>query len=384
MTDVLIISFSDLARDPRIARQIEFLRHDFRVTAAGHGSPGVGGIREIDLPEQGRDPLPARLRRLVWLKCGAFERFYWRRRFIQSARSALGDERPDVIVANETVSLPLALELAQHTGKPTRVIADLHEYEPRNYDDRWSFRFVYGKYLSHMCATYLPRADVVMTVNRGLADEYSRCFGVPCGVMPNLPFKADLTPSPVDAERIELTYHGYVHRSRRIENMIRVMDHLDRRFHLHLILVTADPAYLAELTALAEVRPRVRLYPPVPMREIAMRTNEYDIGLHMLSPKSFNCRLALPNKLFEYIQARLAVAIWPSPEMARVVQDRGCGVVSDDFTIASMAERLNALTADEIVAFKRRAHAAADDLHAEAMREGFLGTVRGGPAPEIM
>jgi hypothetical protein len=33
----------------------------------------------------------------------------------------------------------------------------------------------------------------------------------------------------------------------------------------------------------------------------------------------------------EFIQARLAVAVDPSPEMARLVQRYGCGVVAPDF-----------------------------------------------------
>jgi hypothetical protein len=30
--------------------------------------------------------------------------------------------------------------------------------------------------------------------------------------------------------------------------------------------------------------------------------------------------MALPNKFFEFIQARLAVAIWPSPEMSKITK----------------------------------------------------------------
>ena len=55
------------------------------------------------------------------------------------------------------------------------------------------------------------------------------------------------------------------------------------------------------------------------MHEIVDTIAEYDIGLFILSPINFNYYHALPNKLFEFIQARLAIAVSPSPEMARIV-----------------------------------------------------------------
>ena len=88
------------------------------------------------------------------------------------------------------------------------------------------------------------------------------------------------------------------------------------------------------------------------MLDIIHTINEYDIGLYLLNPSGFNNEMALPNKLFEFIHARLAVAIWPSPEMARVVKEYDLGVVSDEFSIPSMAKHLNALGVENITHFK--------------------------------
>ena len=99
----------------------------------------------------------------------------------------------------------------------------------------------------------------------------------------------------------------------------------------------------------------------------------YDVGLFVLPPVNFNYRFALPNKLFEFIMAGLAVAIGPSPEMARVVIDHGCGIVAADFAPATIAARLNALSADAIDAFKRRSLDAARVLNAEAEMGRLMG-----------
>src|SRR5262249_6418170 len=97
--------------------------------------------------------------------------------------------------------------------------------------------------------------------------------------------------------------------------------------------------------------------------------NQFDIGLFLLEPTNFNYLHALPNKLFEFIQARLAIAIGPSPEMARIVRESKLGVVSADFRPESLAHLLNALTADDINRFKEQAHASASRYCSERNKE---------------
>ena len=151
--------------------------------------------------------------------------------------------------------------------------------------------------------------------------------------------------------------------------MIRMLDDLDDRFTLDLILVPSEPAYFDYLRRLARDRPRVRFLDPVPMPEIAARLNHYDLGLYLLEPNSFNNRHALPNKFFEFIQARLAIAIGPSPEMARLVRAHGLGIVADDFDPRSLAASLKGLTTADIDAFKAASHRAAPVLSWDYERE---------------
>ena len=81
---------------------------------------------------------------------------------------------------------------------------------------------------------------------------------------------------------------------------------------------------------------------------------------------------ALPNKFFEFIQARLAIAIGPSPEMARLVKQYNLGIVSQDFTPKSMAESLNSLTKEQIRQYKENANQTAKILNAEREGEKLL------------
>src|SRR5205823_126992 len=143
--------------------------------------------------------------------------------------------------------------------------------------------------------------------------------GVRATVVRNAPPFADLQPSEVH-EPIRILHHGAALRGRGLEEMLRVADLLDDRFTLDFVLVEHTPGFRDALIDRAKDNPRVRFPPPVPMRELVTLANGYDIGLYLLRPSNFNQLHALPNKFFEFIQGRLALAIGPSPEMAHLVE----------------------------------------------------------------
>jgi hypothetical protein len=111
------------------------------------------------------------------------------------------------------------------------------------------------------------------------------------------------------------------------------------------------------------------------MQELVSYSNAYDIGLYLLEPSSFNNLHALPNKFFEFIQSRLAVAIGPSPEMARLVEKYDVGVVARSFSPVDMARALEHLDAERIDHFKRQADAAARELCFERSSKVLLALV---------
>ncbi len=370
---ILIVAFSDLGRDPRVYRQIQFLKEEYAVTAAGLGDPQIPGVRYIQIPG-GRNPFWKRNWDRCLLKAGRFERVYWSSQMVRAAEEVLGKEEFDLILCNDLETLPLAVRLAKK--RHVKLFLDAHEYKPRHFDDDWFFQFFYGTYWDTLCRRYLPEADAMTTVCPGIAEEYEKNYSVRCEVITSAPFYEELAPSPTEADRIRMIHHGGLHRSRRIENMIRLMDMLEDRFTLDLILINSNPRYYKELNHLARRHERIRWRDPVSMPEIARKIHEYDIGLFLLWPGAYNYRMALPNKFFEFIQARLAIAIWPSPEMARVVREYDCGVVADDFTVEAMAVKLNSLGPEDITRYKQNAHQAATGCCAEANRDILLKIVR--------
>jgi len=94
--------------------------------------------------------------------------------------------------------------------------------------------------------------------------------------------------------------------------------------------------------------------------------NQYDVGIYLLPPVNFNPEHALPNKFFEFIQARLAVAIGPSTEMARIVEEHSLKVIADSFRPEALANALEQLTDESIRGYKLAADRAALELNYEA------------------
>jgi glycosyltransferase involved in cell wall biosynthesis len=307
----------------------------------------------------------------LWL--GFFESYYWGRPEVKACLQALGGEKFDLIIVNDIPALPLGLRIAG--GAP--VLLDAHEYSPTEFEDRLIWRLRIGRYYRYICRFFLPRATAMTTVCTGVADEYRRNFGITASVIENAPLRQDLVPSSLVPGSIRLVHHGAAIRSRRLELMIDVIKRTDQRFSLDFMLVGNDARYLQDLRDRASGEPRIRFLPPVAMPDICTATNGYDMGLFLLPPVNFNYRFALPNKLFEFIQARLAVAIGPSPEMARVVRAHGVGVVAESFEPADLAEVLNGLTEEDVMRYKQASHIAADKLCFKAAADRLLTLIDG-------
>ncbi|HWF62336.1 MAG TPA: hypothetical protein VN666_18795 [Nitrospira sp.] len=374
MATILVLSFTDLKRDPRVRRQIEALRTHHAVIAAGTGDPEIPDVRFLGCKRNART-FTAKCLEGVELLLHRYESHYWKRGHVQELRHEIKGLAFDAAIANDLEALPLALKMAQGSS----VILDAHEYFPLEFEDRWLWRWFFASYTHDMCRRYMPKAARVTTVCQGIANRYTKEFGVRTEVITNTPHFHDLPIRPTDGSVIRLIHHGAAMVSRRIELMIELMGFLDERFSLDLILMPGKLDYIERMRCLARGKPKIRFLEPVPMDQLVILSAQYDIGLFLLPPTNFNYEMALPNKFFEFIQARLAVAIGPSPEMAQIVREFGCGVVADDFEPASLARVLNQLTAVDIDRMKAGSERAAKvhtaERNAEKLREVVAGVL---------
>jgi hypothetical protein len=381
MATVLIVSLSDLASDPRVDRQIGFLRGDHHVVAAGLGPPAYDDVDYVELDSAAAAELPryprllleagvGRMHRLL----GPYERAYWSDRALRHWRSRLGEIRKDLTIVNDLVMLPLAFSIAGEAP----VVFDAHEHAPSEYASSWTWRVKRLRQIRWICRTFLPRLAGMMVVGPGIADLYRREFGVEGVVVTNAPRFHEIDPSPVH-DPVRLIHFGGADPQRRLEVMLNAMGVLGDGYCLDLLL-TATPSfegYLSELQERFGNGATIRFLDPIPPQELVAFANSYDVGVAMHPPLTPHVEFGLPNKFFEYIQARIAPAIGPSPDMARIVREWDCGIVAEDFTPEGLAAAIASTTSQRLAELKRNAHRAARELCAERNRELVVDVVEG-------
>lgn len=354
---LLILSFSPIASDARVLKQIAHFRDWCAVTTCGYGPAPTGVKRHVRIPED--EPIGDLNGRLITARL--YKRAYWSLSAVRWTWASLRHERFDVVLANDVESAPLAVRLAPKRG----VHVDLHEYSPRVHENNPAWMRRIAPYIRWICRSVVARVSSTSTVSEGLAREYYREFGFRPEVVTNATPYHDLRPSEVH-DPIRLVHSGVCLRNREIEKTILGVQESTFNCTLDLFLMPNDPVHLEELRMLAARTPgRVRILDPVPYRSLIQTLSSYDLGIFVLPPNSFSHEWALPNKLFDYVQARLGALIGPSPEMVAYVEEFRLGLVSPGFAPQDIAYALDSLDAGAVAAFKHAADAAARELSAE-------------------
>lgn len=362
---ILCISLSLITSDARVLRQIALLSEFGEVTTIGFGERPPGATEHISVPRDLKT-LPQTIPGVLRLALRRWGRSEVAAPAISWSLQALAGRRFDLVVANEARVLAMADRVAD--GAP--VWADMHEWAPEERTHILSWRLLVAPLMRHLCSVYLPRAAAVTAVCQSIADLYDTTFGVATRVMRNSGPWRDLPVTPV-GEGIRMVHSGQAVHGRKLELMIDVMARLDERYSLDLYLVPGGDggAYLQKLKAHAAGDPRIRFNDPVPPQTLPDILNQYDIGVFWIPPTHTNARFALPNKFFDFVQARLAIAVGPSVEMARLVRQYNLGEVSADFTVDECLASIRRLGPAEIAEAKRASDAAAHELSFETDSE---------------
>ncbi|MEE6274468.1 glycosyltransferase family 1 protein [Georgenia sp. MJ206] len=363
---LLILSFSRIASDARVLRQVRLFAERYEVTTCGYGPAPEGVDHHVLIPDD----------LVYWHKDRTLllQRRYAAVHRTNAVVAHLWDRLPrghfDVVLADDIDTLPLALSLRPRGG----VHADLHEYASRENEESWRWRLFVAPYFRWLCRTFLPHAGSVSTVGEGLAAEYAREFGVEASVVVNAPRLADLVPAPV-GEPLRLVHSGNARRNRDLALMVDAVEATTRPVTLDLYLMPNDPAYLAELRERVRDVPAVTIHEPVAPEDLPRTLAAYDVGVFVLPPVTFNYLWTLPNKFFDFIQARLGIIVGPSPEMAGIVERHGLGAVTDDFTAGALARVLDDLDPEQVARWKQASHAVAPEYSAERQAQGWADAV---------
>jgi hypothetical protein len=355
---VLIISFSPIKSDPRVLRQVSSLKDNYLLTVAGYGDLQVVAKQEISIVQYRRN-FYDKIRDSLLMLFGMSNIFYWRFNLeVKDLLQKIDGKKFDLIISNDFDALPAALHIAQDMP----VFLDAHEYTPDQITDK-SLKFdPLKKYRKWLVRKHISKVKKISTVGPRIAEKYSKKYKVSLPLLlPNMPRFANLEPKKPDPHKIKLVHHGVVSDARGIDTLIKSLEFVENKFELHLILL-GERRRVDKIREIAYNNAQVFFHDPVDTLKIPFFLNQFDLGVFLLKPLSQSYLEALPNKFFEFVQARLGVIIGPSPEMARYVRQYGFGIIADGFAVQDLADQLNTLNSDTIWKFKKAAHSAAKEL----------------------
>jgi glycosyltransferase involved in cell wall biosynthesis len=377
----VILSLSRIADDPRIQRHAQALVGDgWQVTTVGFGKAGNGrSWLHRPVPEL---PSERSIRQRVARVCGliasraSIRAAHWtwhqQPRYQALARSVSGLDAALVIACDHT-SIPAAMALADASGAP--LLYDSHEYAVCEKEENLIWRVLYPPYIRALEQTGLRQAADSITVSTGIATAMAHEYGLDRAptVIRNLPFYCAL-PFRAPGDHIVVHHHGNLVPGRGLELLIASVPLWHSRFHLRLRGPIAPDYHVTLLARINRfgVADRVSIARPLAPKDLLADAWEADIGIHVLPDFGNQNRLALPNKLFEYLMAGLAVVTSNLPEMRRILQEYGVGVVTPAATPEGIASAINMLDTDRIAAYKKAALEAARSLCWEAEQGRFL------------
>jgi len=92
-----------------------------------------------------------------------------------------------------------------------------------------------------------------------------------------------------------------------------------------------------------DLKSRVKTSGFVSYQEMYNLLLEGGIGLLLFQPEYYNIFIGLPNKLFDYMIAGLPIIASDLPEIRKVINDAGCGILVDPYSIDEISHAINYL-----------------------------------------
>jgi len=160
-----------------------------------------------------------------------------------------------------------------------------------------------------------------------------------------------------------IIYQGALNMGRGLELAIRAMLYTE-----NFRLIIAGSGYLAKelhtLVVTLGLEEKVKLIGMIHPDELLQYTVQADLGISLEENKGMNYYYALPNKLFDYIQARIPVLVSDLPEMASIVNtyDVGRVIQTNDPLGLSDAFKLMLNDGDRLDTWKKNLDKASAEL----------------------
>ncbi len=262
----------------------------------------------------------------------------------------LRQQRFDVWHFHDPELLPLAVVWRWLFARRTRLLYDMHEDVPKDILDKpWIAKPLRGPVSGAFDVVErwgMRRCQVIITATDPIAQR-AAVSARPVFTVRNYPLarQQEAGPRPLGLTRpVRVIYCGGLTEIRGIRQVVLAMDDL-QACPVELVLLGEfyPQAFAQEIRR--QAGKHVLIYDQVPFQQVWSYLQESDIGIICFQPTPNHVE-AMPNKLFEYMQAGLAVIASDFPLWRQIVESSGCGLVVNPTEPGQIAAAIRQLVAD--------------------------------------
>ena len=271
------------------------------------------------------------------------------------------EKNTKIIFANDFICLHFACLLKKKIPD-IKIFYDAHEYIQGWYFYQLEIELmkkIKGKIIhsiySHNERKDLKQVNAISTVSQGIADLYKKIKGdIPIGVLRNVPNLKNIDSTAVSdykknlnlpEDKIIITHCGaWYYPKNHISWVLELILELSSKMNLHFlfILQDSDLRKLEQFEQFEKAKKHISIHGFVPYTNLINLLNTSDIGLILNYkpnwPSHWN---SLPNRIFDYIHAGLAILSTPQPEFKSILEKNNNG---QTFLILNKEDFKNKLT----------------------------------------
>ncbi|MGH8828043.1 MAG: glycosyltransferase, partial [Jiangellaceae bacterium] len=259
--------------------------------------------------------------------------------FWKASAAAAVAENPVVVISSDLPGLVGASRAARRLRRPH--MHDCHELYLESTALTRTDRYLLRRHERR----HMRRADTVLAVNRSIANEYRRRYGLRrvrvirnCAQRPAqfAPVEIrDLAQLP-RSSRV-LLYQGGFSRGRGLDVVLAGLAQLPQDVALVLLGYGPLEESLRSQANGLGITSRFRILPAVPPDELLPVTASATLGVIPYQPVSLNNYFCLPNKIYEYTAVGVPVIASDLPELRKIAVTAGCGITYNSYDPSSFA-----------------------------------------------
>jgi glycosyltransferase involved in cell wall biosynthesis len=210
----------------------------------------------------------------------------------------------------------------------------------------------------------LPKLKNTYTVCLSIANYYNKKYSTNFKVVHNIPIyeksKTNTLEQKNNAQKT-IIYQGAVNVGRGLELLIDTMSYLKN----YQLIIVGDGDILSDLKELVSKKQldnNVQFLGKKTPLELKNITPLANLGVSVEEDLGLNYHFALPNKIFDYIHAKIPVLVSDLPEMAAIVKQFQIGEIIKDRTPKKLALQIEKILENDTDIYQKKIEKATEKL----------------------